>query len=202
VRERCAIGRHVKLYPGAVTFVQRFGDAINLNVHFHTLVLDGLYAVDHKVDTIEFLALAAPTHQQVLDVLTDTARRIVRRLQSRGLGSDDDPDQVDPLARDNPLLAHLYAASVRCRVAVGKRAGRPTARFGSRVEAHDAPTNTSSAARSAVAAGMSLHAGVFVAGGDRERLARICRYTARPAVAVERLRELADGRLAYALRHP
>jgi hypothetical protein len=49
---------------------------------------------------------------------------------------------------------------------------------------------------------MSLHAGVFVAGGDRERLARICRYTARPAVAVERLRELADGRLAYALRHP
>jgi hypothetical protein len=48
---------------------------------------------------------------------------------------------------------------------------------------------------------MSLHAGVFVAGNDRERLARICRYTARPAVAVERLRELTDGRLAYALRH-
>ncbi len=26
---------------GAVTFVQRFGDALNLNVHFHTLALDG-----------------------------------------------------------------------------------------------------------------------------------------------------------------
>ncbi len=30
---------------GAVTFVQRFGDALNLNVHFHTLVLDGVYEV-------------------------------------------------------------------------------------------------------------------------------------------------------------
>ena len=28
---------------GAVTFVQRFGGALNLNVHFHTLVLDGVF---------------------------------------------------------------------------------------------------------------------------------------------------------------
>jgi hypothetical protein len=27
----------------AVTFVQRFGDALNLNVHFHSLILDGIY---------------------------------------------------------------------------------------------------------------------------------------------------------------
>jgi hypothetical protein len=31
---------------GAVTFIQRFGDALNLNVHFHTLVLDGVYDGD------------------------------------------------------------------------------------------------------------------------------------------------------------
>ncbi len=29
---------------GAVTFIQRFGDALNLNVHFHSLVLEGVYA--------------------------------------------------------------------------------------------------------------------------------------------------------------
>ena len=28
---------------GAVTFIQRFGSALNLNVHFHTLALDGVY---------------------------------------------------------------------------------------------------------------------------------------------------------------
>ena len=31
---------------GAVTFVQRFGDALNLNVRFHMLALDGVYAED------------------------------------------------------------------------------------------------------------------------------------------------------------
>ena len=169
-----------------------------MNVHFHTLVLDGVYAVDHKVDTIDFLPLPAPRHEEVLDVLTDTARRIARHLQARGLGTDDDPDQTDPLARDNPLLARLYAACVQGRVPDGEHAGQPTARFGGPVEARMAATT----ARSAVAAGMSLHAGVFVAGNDRKRLDRLCRYTARPAVAVERLRELPDGRLAYALRHP
>ena len=28
---------------GAVTLIQRFGGALNLNVHFHMLVLDGVY---------------------------------------------------------------------------------------------------------------------------------------------------------------
>ena len=29
---------------GSVTFVQRFGSDLRLNVHFHALVLDGIYA--------------------------------------------------------------------------------------------------------------------------------------------------------------
>ena len=29
---------------GAVTFVQRFGSSLNLNVHFHVVVLDGVFA--------------------------------------------------------------------------------------------------------------------------------------------------------------
>jgi hypothetical protein len=31
---------------GSVTFIQRFGSALNLNVHFHTLALDGVYGRD------------------------------------------------------------------------------------------------------------------------------------------------------------
>jgi hypothetical protein len=31
---------------GAVSFVQRFGDALNLNPHFHILALDGIYVVE------------------------------------------------------------------------------------------------------------------------------------------------------------
>ena len=33
---------------GAVTFVQRFGSALNLNLHFHTLALDGAYRYEPR----------------------------------------------------------------------------------------------------------------------------------------------------------
>jgi len=39
-----SLGRRAK--GGSVSFVQRFGDGLNLNVHFHTLALDGVYAED------------------------------------------------------------------------------------------------------------------------------------------------------------
>jgi hypothetical protein len=32
---------------GAVTLIQRFGSALNLNIHFHMLYLDGVYAEDN-----------------------------------------------------------------------------------------------------------------------------------------------------------
>ena len=31
---------------GAVTLIQRFGSALNLNIHFHMLFLDGVYDDD------------------------------------------------------------------------------------------------------------------------------------------------------------
>ena len=33
---------------GAVTFVQRFGDALNSNLHFHSVAIDGVYSADDK----------------------------------------------------------------------------------------------------------------------------------------------------------
>jgi len=201
-RAKQRYGIKTRTQPGGVTFVQRFGGSINLNVHFHTLVLDGVYAIDVRAGTIEFLPLPAPNTDQVLGVLTDTAGRIARRLERRGLGIEVPQEEADPLARDNPLLAQLYAASVQGRVPDGTRAGQPTARFGQPTQASPPWPSAPPSSRSAVAAGMSLHAGVFVQGSDRQRLTRICRYTARPTIAIERLEELSDGRLAYALRAP
>lgn len=34
---------------GSVTFVQRFGSALNVHVHFHALLLDGSYVDDEEV---------------------------------------------------------------------------------------------------------------------------------------------------------
>jgi hypothetical protein len=49
---------------------------------------------------------------------------------------------------------------------------------------------------------MSLHADVAVPEHDRRRLERLCRYVARPPLALERLEAMADGRLAYRLKTP
>lgn len=50
--------------------------------------------------------------------------------------------------------------------------------------------------------GFSVHAGVSIRADDRKGLERLCRYAARPPVAVERLEQLSDGRLSYRLKTP
>jgi hypothetical protein len=50
--------------------------------------------------------------------------------------------------------------------------------------------------------GFNVHAGVVIHKGDREGLERLCRYGARPALSLQRLSILPDGRVAYALRKP
>ena len=58
---------------GAITFVQRFGSALNLNVHFHCVVPDGVWAREGGV--IRFVPLPGLTDDNVAQVL--------RRLESR-----------------------------------------------------------------------------------------------------------------------
>ncbi len=61
---------------GAVTFVQRFGSAAaNLNVHFHSLVLDGVYEVTGAGPT-RFHPLPPPDDGEVARVVVATARRL------------------------------------------------------------------------------------------------------------------------------
>jgi hypothetical protein len=43
----------------------------------------------------------------------------------RGLGSDDDANQADPLARDNPLLARPYAHPYRAACPTGSTRDNP-----------------------------------------------------------------------------
>ena len=59
---------------GAVTFVQRFGDALNLNVHFHSLILDGVYL--RPLDgSAQFRALPPPTDAEVERVAASIRHR-------------------------------------------------------------------------------------------------------------------------------
>jgi hypothetical protein len=183
---------------GPVTFVQRFGSALNLNLHFHTLAFDGVFEVAAG-GTPRFHPLPPPDEAEVARVVAPTARRLARVLESRGLGPHSDLVDSDPLARDEPLLAALAAASLQGRVATGPRTGQRLLRLGDRGKPEDRDPDDSPTPRCASAGGLSLHADVAVSVRDRKRLERLCRYVARPPLATERLTRLDDGRLCYRL---
>ncbi len=183
---------------GAVTFVQRFGDALNLNVHFHSLLSDGVYAPGPG-GALRFHPLPPPEDAEVERVVGQVARRIARLLERCGLGPESDPTEADALAEEQPLLAQLYGASVAGRIATGHRAGQRVVRVGDCIDLEDLPALEGE--RCASVSGVSLHANVDVPARDRRRLERLCRYVARPPVATERLSRLEDGRLLYRLKH-
>jgi hypothetical protein len=164
-RARARYGRG-RYECGSVTFQQRSGDAINLNPHFHAIVLDGVFDYG-DTDSPRFRYLPPPTDAEV----ERTLRRIVRRLRSLlvrlGLTPDTDADAADPLPQEEPLLAEIYAASVRSRTAIGERAGRGMIRIGEFVDPEEATYVTGP--RCASIDGVSLHANVAVPAKDRRR---------------------------------
>jgi len=167
--------------------VQRFGDALNLNLHFHTLMLDGVYAAD-EFRRIRFYRLPPPDDAEVARVTARIARRIVRLLERRGLGLHGDPEEADPLQREQPLLAELYAASVHGGIADGQRAGHRVLTLGDPIDP-EIPAVTRGP-RCASVSGFSVHANVCIPARARRQLEKLCRYAARPPVATERLSRL------------
>jgi Putative transposase len=90
---------------GGVTAVQRFGGALNLNVHFHTLIPDGVFALDGG-GPARFVAIPPPRDEEVEAIL----RRIVRRAAKALVGLEDD------LGCEADALAALQAAEVERRI--------------------------------------------------------------------------------------
>jgi hypothetical protein len=116
---------------GAVSFIQRFGSALNLNLHFHTLALDGVYTDDGGLGAApRFLPLPPPDGDAVARVLAGTARRLQRIVAKRAA------EDEDALARDESLLAVLAAASLRA-IAAASSACAATSRV------HRSQTNAS-----------------------------------------------------------
>ena len=115
---------------GSVTVIQRFGGGLNLNVHFHTLLLDGVF-FEGQEGALEFRPLPPPTDDEVGGVLARIAARVQRLLRRRRLDPwEADGVQADPLVDASPALAGISSASVQGRIALGPRAGARVWRLG------------------------------------------------------------------------
>jgi len=68
---------------GAVTLIQRFGSAANLNIHLHCLVLDGVY---RRTDGEPVFARAdSPTDEALQALLHKIITRLMKLLTRRGV---------------------------------------------------------------------------------------------------------------------
>lgn len=103
---------------------RKIGGSLNANLHYHSLVLDGVYARRDPGSKPSFHATAPPSASDIADILTSVRVGIRRRLARRSLiRSETDGDPADPAAEEAPLLAACYAASVQGTVAMGPKAG-------------------------------------------------------------------------------
>jgi len=184
---------------GAVTLVQRFGSALNLNVHFHMLFVDGVFVTD-GVDVPVFRHVAAPGANDLQELVEQIAARVGQALEGRGLIERDIENAwLSSGAQPGPL-DDLLGHSITYRIAVGPRAGQKLFTLQTvapRLQGLEGDPN--GAAR---AGGFSLHAGVDIAPHQREKLERLCRYVSRPPVACERLALTASGDVRYRLKTP
>ena len=181
---------------GAVTLIQRFGSALNLNVHFHALVLDGAYLVGTEPPV--FRRIEPPRQEELQALVERLAERIGRALERQGVLARDaensylelDPETGGPL---DDLIGH----SITYRVAMGPRAGQKVLSLQTVPAREDEPRNGV-----AQYAGFSLHAGIGVEAEQRGKLERLTRYVSRPPVAIERLDLTTQGQVRYRLKTP
>jgi hypothetical protein len=171
---------------GAVTFVQRFGGALNLHPHIHCLVPDGLF-VPGQEDPLTFVPLPDPTTEQVEALTLKIARRLTGVVERQC---------ADAFETDE--LLEQTAVSLQEALAVAVKAPVSPAQLGLPGEEFDLPPKPLCGR----VAGFSLHAAQAVSAEDRDALERLCRYGLRPAFAQERLSLRPDGRVAYRLRRP
>jgi hypothetical protein len=171
-----------RLQTGSLTVVQRFGSSLNLNVHFHVIAMDGVYA-ERPDGTMLFHPLPAPRDEDIARLARAVCRKVTRYLGQ--LTGEDKEQQL--------TLDHLANASVQGLVATGPRRGCRVLRLGGTGEDAEAAIIGK---RCAEVAGFNVHANVRVSANDRDGLEHLCRYLARPPIANDRLQELPDGRLA------
>jgi hypothetical protein len=126
--DQAGVGR-ASAQCGAVSLIQRFGSALNLNVHFHMLLLDGVYEpVAARPDKPHLRRARAPSPADLTALAGAIAHRVCRHLARAGwLEGEGDSAHLSDRAGSDDAMDALRMRSITYRIATGKHAGRKVA---------------------------------------------------------------------------
>jgi len=182
---------------GAVTLIQRFGSALNLNIHFHMLFLEGAIS-ERPWGGTTFTCIKAPSHGEMVELVHTISQRIARYLEKAGLVQRDmENSYLNLPVDDDDSLLQLQGASVSYRIAMGPQQRQKVFTL------QTLPASTEGEyGQLANTSGFSLHAGVSANVDEHEKLERLCRYISRPAISEQRLSITKQGQVRYELKTP
>jgi len=174
---------HADGHTGSVTFIQRFGSALNLNPHLHCLLPDGLF-VPSRGGPLSFVPLPEPSQEELQTVLQRLVHRLgkVARARLEQAHSDE--------SVDDEQQAVYNSAGEALRLPFGR-----STCDSSWSELHTKPLCAS-------LDGFSLHAARRIAAHDRDGLERLCRYGLRAPFSAQRFYQLPDNTVVYQLKRP
>lgn len=168
----------------AITFVQRFGSSLNLNVHLHVVVVDGVFSRDASA-ALQFTQAPTPSPSDMAAMVQAIARRINRRVEKT---KSVEPPPEGALARCAQLA--LFRGDVR-RVADAPEASET---------ARSEPEEPAATGAAVDCDGYNLEASVRIGANDDFGREHLLRYCARPPLALGRMSLLPTGKIAYRIK--
>ncbi len=102
---------------GAITLIQRFGSAVNLNIHLHCLVLDWVYRMQNGVP--EFCTVHPQATEQLQGLLSQIIQRIMEALTRHGALIEEEGMTYLADIESDAALAQLASAACTYRIALG-----------------------------------------------------------------------------------
>ena len=145
---------------GSVTFIQRFGGSLNLNIHFHMMILDGVYTFNEGQSKFHFIT--PPSLSEMEGLLTTIAQRVVKLLEKRELIIKDDTQGFMNID-SHGVMDQIHGSSISYRIAFGKYKGRKALTL--QTVSSTNPQTQFLAKHS----GFNLHAGVSCGTNDRKK---------------------------------
>ena len=187
--------------PGSISFTQRAGSALNLNIHAHILFADGVYT--RVKEKAHFRKLDPISDDEVAVLLEKISQKVMRYLKKIGYldesGEIVENPVADELFSDSDALTQATARSIQGRIAFGPNAGNYVTRIGSGF-GYGEEIPLAKGSRCFSVNGFSLHANTGIKTQQRDRLDKLIQYIARGPLSNERLEITDDNKVKLRLK--